>query len=155
MLILIDSREQKPWKFRDYKCHRCTLETGDYAMASEPNSKYTDEQLNHLLCIDRKGSVSELFQNVTQVRFKKEIERMKRFKHAYLIFEFTLEDVMRYPIGSDIPRRRWRYLRVRPPFVLSFLSQLMLEGIHVIFAGNPMHAQQIALNVMKKVYEEV
>ena len=155
MLILIDSREQKPWKFRDYKCHRCTLETGDYAMADEPNSKYTDEALNHLLCIDRKGSVSELFQNVTQVRFKKEIERMKRFKHAYLIFEFTLEDVMRYPVGSVIPRRRWRYLRVRPPFVLSFLSQLMLEGIHVIFAGNPQHAQQIALNVMKKVYEEV
>lgn len=152
MLILVDSREQKPWKFKDYECHRCTLETGDYAMATEPRSKYKDSDLNHLLCIDRKGTASELYQNVTQVRFKKEIERMKRFKHSYLILEFTLEDIVRFPVGSDVPRRRWKYLRVKPQFVMGYLTTLMLEGIQVIFAGNAANAQKIALSLMKKVY---
>lgn len=155
MLILVDNREQKPWKFRGYDCHPCTLETGDYAMASEPHSKYTDEDLNYLLCIDRKGAVSELYQNVTQARFKKEIERMKQFRHAYLILEFNLSDIMRFPVGSDIPKRRWRYLRVKPPFVIGYLTTLMLEGIQVIFAGNAENAQKIALSLMKKVYLEV
>lgn len=155
MLILIDTREQKPWKFKDYECHRCTLETGDYAMGMEPRSKYKDSDLNHLLCIDRKGAVSELFQNVTQARFKKEIERMKQFQHAYLILEFSIDDILKFPVGSDIPRRRWRYLRVKPQFVMSFLSSLMLDGIHVIFAGSAVNAQRIALGLMKRVYTEM
>lgn len=155
MLILVDSREQKPWTFRGHDTHRCTLQTGDYAMAPLEKSKYTDEDLNHLICIDRKGSTSELFQNVTQVRFKKEIERMKKFKHAYLILEFTVDDVMQYPFGSNIPRRRWRYLRVKPPFVMGFLTTLMLDGIQVIFAGSPANAQKIALSLMKKVYSQL
>lgn len=154
MLILVDSREQKPWKFKDYECHRCTLETGDYAMADETRPKYKDSDLNHLLCIDRKGATSELYQNVTQVRFKKEIERMKRFKHAYLILEFSVDDIMRFPVGSNIPRRRWRYLKVKPQYVMGYLTNLMLEGIQVIFAGNAANAQRIALSLMKKVYQE-
>lgn len=154
MLILIDNREQKPWSFRGYKTHHCTLQTGDYAMAEEPQSKYTDEDLSYKICIDRKGAVSELFTNVTEARFKKEIERMRQFEHAYLILEFTLADILRYPVGSNIPKSRWRYLRIKPPYVLGFITNLMLEGIHVIFAGDAANAQRIALSLMKKVYKE-
>jgi len=155
LLILIDSREQHPWAFPKFDTHRCTLETGDYSVVipqDSPLSKYSDESLDYTICIDRKGCTAELFQNVTQARFKNEIDRMGKFRHKFLILEFSMDDILRFPYGSSIPKRRWRYLRVKPEFVLGYLTNLMLSGISVIFAGDSSNAQRICLNILKKVY---
>lgn len=151
--ILIDNREQQNWLDESWKTAHVTLETGDYSIAqsSSLQSKYTDKDLNHFLCLERKKTVSELAQNLTKSAFKKEIERLANFKHKFLILEFSYTDVVNYPYNSSIPRSRWRKIRVRAPFILACLSGMMIHSnIQVIFAENRAGAIAIASEIIKR-----
>jgi hypothetical protein len=65
-----------------------------------------------------------------------------------------MEDVMRYPIGSDIPRRLWNKIRISPAFIIKHLVDLQIEhNIKILFCGNSKNAEQIALSLMRKVYK--
>src|SRR4051812_44344952 len=90
-IILADSREQQPWDFpAKGSClgsRVVTLKTGDYTLLGY--EKY--------LTIERKGSTSEWSTNVFQDRLEAEFERMKEFTHAFVIFEFTLQDILDFP----------------------------------------------------------
>ena len=101
--IIKDTREQDGYSFAasSSRYHTCNgmvsrkLDTGDYSI----------EGLEDKLCIERKASVVEFANNVghDQVRFLKEIERMKDFPYKFLVFEFSLTDLMNFPEGSSIP----------------------------------------------------
>ena len=79
--VIKDTREQDGWTFErfDTRYHTCTgmvlqkLETGDYSLKGMEN----------IFCVERKGSVAELAQNLgkDKYRFFAEIERMKSIKH--------------------------------------------------------------------------
>ena len=73
---------------------------------------YTIEGMEHLLCIERKESVSEFAGNCSEKRFFTELKRMGTFPHAFLIFEFSWADIERYPAGSGIPYPQWKKLRI-------------------------------------------
>ena len=65
------------------------FDTGDYSLKG----------LEDIFCIERKGSVSEFANNITEKRFKDVIERLSNVQHSFLLFEFNLEDVLQYPEG--------------------------------------------------------
>ena len=119
--IIKDTREQDGYTFESSssRYHTCNgmisrkLDTGDYSI----------EGLEDKLCIERKASVVEFANNVghDQVRFLKEIERMKDFRYKFLVLEFSLTDLMKFPEGSSIPEGDWGKLKVTNKFMLKMI----------------------------------
>jgi ERCC4-type nuclease len=142
--IIVDTREQQPWIFENHikACEK--LDTGDYSVRG----------LENLLCIERKKSVSEIANNITEKRFKDVVARMTRYKYSFLLLEFDFDNVLSYPIGSNVPKRMWEKLKITPNFLIKHLVELQVFfNIKVLFCGSPSNAEKMALSIMKKVYE--
>jgi len=79
--ILTDTREQQPYGFPNTKI--VTLPYGDYTVEYDGKS-YLDK-----ICIERKGSISELFSfsGKGRERFIRELEKMKDVKFKYILIE--------------------------------------------------------------------
>ena len=93
--------------------------------------------MEHLLCIERKESVSEFAGNCGEKRFLKELERMASFPHAFLILEFNWGDIERYPVGSTVPKSKWKSIRIKGKYMMRIISSARLEhGVHVIACGD-------------------
>ena len=142
--IIIDTREHQAWEFPRHSTANKKLDTGDYSLGG----------LEDVLCIERKKSVSEIASNITEKRFEDVLERMTKYKYTYMIFEFSLTDVLMYPQGSEIPRHKWKYIRISPNFILKKLSEYMVNyNIKIIFGDSPKNAEKIAMALMRRVYE--
>lgn len=123
---------------------RAKVEVGDYAV----------EGMEHLLCIERKESVSELAGNCGEKRFLKELDRMSSFPYSFLILEFNWIDIERYPEGSSVPKDKWPSIRIKGKYIMRVLSSARLQNdIHVIACGDKKRAQETAFYIMRKVYE--
>lgn len=142
--IIVDSREQNPWNFDTMEKSVSKLDTGDYSLKG----------MEEIFCIERKGSVSEFANNITEKRFKDVVERLSKVQHAFLLFEFDLEDVLIYPVGSNVPKRMWDKLRISPKFILKHINELqLLQNVKVLFCGDASNAEKMALSLMRKAYE--
>lgn len=142
--VIIDTREQQPWIFERTTAENKKLDTGDYSV----------EGYENILCIERKKSVSEIANNITESRFKDVIERMNNYKYSFLILEFNLNDIYRYPVGSNVPKHMWNKIKISSGFIIKNLLELQLKNnIKVLFCDNATNASRIALSLMKKVYE--
>jgi hypothetical protein len=141
--IIIDTREQQPWSFEHYATASRKLDTGDYSI----------EGLEDIVCIERKKSVSEVANNLTESRFVDVVDRMSRFKYAFLLLEFDLAQVLSYPIGSNLPRRLWDKIKISPAFIVKHILELQLNhNIKVLFCGSSSDAEQMAEYILKKVH---
>lgn len=142
--IIVDTREQKPWSFSTQATANHKLDTGDYSIQGYEN----------LLAIERKRNVAEFANNITEKRFVDVVDRLSKIKHSYILFEFDMEDVMRYPIGSDIPKRLWDKIRISPAFIMKHIIDLQIDhNIKIIFCGDSDNAEKVALSIMRKVYK--
>lgn len=142
--IIIDTREQKPWAFAGCDTINRKLDTGDYSI----------DGLEHLLCIERKNSVSEIANNISESRFKAEILRMQDYLYKFILLEFSLQDVLNYPVGSSVPRHMWNKIKIRPAYILKYLTELQIKhDIHVLFCDNPSSANEMAFSICKRVNE--
>lgn len=145
--IIVDTREKTPWTLMSRQIGETKiqkLDTGDY----------TIEGLEDVLCIERKKSLSEFVGNMTDPRFTRELERMMTYERPYLIMEFDYHDVMQFPIGSTVPKILWNKMKVKPPFIMKFISDIQVTyNIPVILAGNTDNAQYIAINIIKRISE--
>lgn len=141
--IIIDTREQQPWTFSHFATAHKKLDTGDYSI----------DGLQHLLCIERKKSVSEFANNIVESRFKDVIIRMSGLKYSFLLLEFDLEDILIYPIGSTVPKRMWDKIKISPTFLLKNILELQLNhNIIVYFCGSSSNAEKMAEYIFKKIY---
>ncbi len=142
--IIIDTREKQPWLFEAHKTISRKLDTGDYSICG----------LEDQLCIERKKSVAELANNLTDQRFKNELERMSKYKFSFLILEFDYRHIDSFPEGSGIPKRLKKKVRVKGPFIISCLSQIRIKyNIHIIPCSNAIYAEYVAYDIMKRVYQ--
>ncbi len=142
--IIIDTREQQPWEFDHFTTSSKKLDTGDY----------TVEGYEDILCIERKKSVGEFANNIVEKRFADVIDRMTKYKYAFFIMEFSMQDVLSYPIGSNVPKRMWDHLRVTSSFILKVLLEIQLKhNIKILFCDDKSNATKIAQSLMVKVYE--
>ena len=143
-LVIRDTREQTGWQFTAGKTclgtKAGTLKTGDY----------TVEGYENLLSIERKGSVQEFAQNLMDDRFFRDMERMKEYKYAYLILEFTAEDLFNYPESANIPSAAKARIRTNGNFLMSKTMHLQNNyPIKVFFAGRK--GKDMAYYIMKMV----
>lgn len=142
--IIVDTREQQPWSFDHHAVSCEKLDTGDYSVRG----------LENTLCIERKKSVSEIANNITEKRFKDVVGRMAQYKYSFLLLEFDFDNVLSYPVGSNVPKRMWDKLKISPNFIIKHLVELQIFfNIKVLFCGSPSNAERMALSIMKKVYE--
>lgn len=142
--IIVDTREQHPWSFDHMEKSVSKLDTGDYSLRG----------LEHIFCIERKGSIGEFANNITEKRFKDVVDRLSKISHAFILLEFNLQDVLIYPVGSNVPKKMWDKLRITPKFILKHINELqILHNIKVIFCGDASNAEKMALSLMRKIYE--
>lgn len=142
--IIIDTREQKPWTFEHHSTANHKLDTGDYSISG----------LENIVAIERKRNVAEIANNITESRFEDVVNRLSKIKHAFVLLEFNLDDVIRYPIGSTIPKKLWSKIRITPNFIIKHLLDLELEhNIRVIFCGNSSNAEKIALAILRRIHK--
>jgi ERCC4-type nuclease len=145
--VIKDTREQEGWLFTE--TDNClgtvvkTVHTGDYTLEG-----YEDK-----LCIERKATPDEICNNILLPRFYKELERMTSFKYRYMVFEFSLFDLLRFPQGSRIPFDK-RPKILTGNFLLMKLIEIEIKyGVHIIYAGNAYNAQRYAGSLFKRVVD--
>jgi hypothetical protein len=152
--VIKDTREQDGYIFEKFtgrytSCRGMIvkkIDTGDYTLLG----------MEDKLCIERKASVSELAINLgkDKRRFLDEIERMKSFPYKFLILEFSLEDLMIFPEGSNIPQEKWPSIVMTNKYMLKMLTEFqMYNGIHVLFCGNKKNAKLMINSILKRVNE--
>jgi len=144
--ILRDDREKPDhrWTFgRSNPCKKCRLETGDYTL----------EGYEDILAIERKKDVAELHGNLNKKnwpRFQAELERMHEIKHAYILFEFSYEDVSKYPF--NLPYYVRKRIRIRGGYLHNRIRKIEEEyDVKIIFCGNREQAISVAWEIMEEV----
>ncbi len=149
--VIRDTREKvgQGWEFvGSTRCSGTTirkLDTGDYTL----------EKLETAFVIERKGSLSEYAGNLFEKRFENELVRLDTFEFPFLVLEFSLEALMRFPEGTGIPKYKWRYLRVTPSLLLKRHQEIQLQHprLHVEFVGP--HGKEYASSLFKRMAERV
>jgi hypothetical protein len=141
--IIIDTREQQPWEFFHQSTAHQKLNTGDYSI----------QGLEDTIVIERKKSVSEIATNIIENRFKDVLQRLQAIKHKFILLEFDLDDVFKYPEGSNIPKSQWKRIRISPTFILkNIIDWNILYNIPTIFCGSSYNAEKMASYLFKKIY---
>jgi len=156
--ILRDKREKNGWSFAS--CTKCEnvrdwgLITGDY----------TAKGLEKYVCIERKASASELANNIgkQRVRFEAEMKRMQQFRWAYIICEFSLDELMGYPknlppieredgtLSTSYIKKR----RMNGPYMWKKLQEYQENhGVKTILCGNRYDAEEKAIGIFDEVTE--
>jgi ERCC4-type nuclease len=130
-LIAVDTREQLPYEFPlEWPVIRKALPSGDYSLIG-----YESE-----FAIERK-SQTDLLGCWHTDRFKRELERLSKFKLAYLVLESTI-----YKLERD------RFYKGNPKSVIGFLQSIPLRfGVHVMFLDNRETAQEWVRGTLGKL----
>ena len=146
--IIQDTREKPEYKWQFPECDECLgtkahkLDTGDYSI----------EGLEHLVAIERKRCTGEIAQNMCEDRFKDVIARLSTFKYRYIICEFNYQDILNFPIGSNIPKKYQHKIRISANWMESYvLSLVSRHGIPVLFAGDADNGKRMAFSILKKI----
>jgi hypothetical protein len=129
--VLKDTREQQGWVFEPSEScagtEIVTLKTGDYTLRGYES----------VFLVERKGCTSEFAKNLTEDRFTRELERLDDYRWTFLVLEFTLESLLSYPVGSSLPRHKWKTVRARGPYLLRRLQEIQLKHkTKVCFVGD-------------------
>jgi ERCC4-type nuclease len=148
--VIKDTREQDGYFFSAF--NTCAgmieqkLDTGDY----------TIQGFEDKICIERKGCVEELAVNLGQKKhaFLNEIERMIVFPHKFLVLEFSLEDLVKFPDETRIPIKNKASLKITGKYMLKCLFEFQLyNDIHILFCGNKYNAFLAVSSILKRINE--
>ena len=148
--VIQDTREQDGWFFSPYD--RCegmevaTMNTGDY----------TIKGYEEVVCIERKASVSELAMNLGRKKgpFQNEMERMKSFPFSFLILEFDMEHLLKYPEGSRVPNKSRSKVKVTGKYLLKCLMEFQIwYETKILFCGNKQNAFLVCNSIFKRLAE--
>lgn len=149
-IILKDTREKNGWDFKSFD--RC-IAVADWGLRT---GDYTVKGLEKHLVIERKASTSELAINLGKKRsaFENEIKRMSSFRWKYIIFEFSIDDLMNFPKNSGIPKKQMQYVRMNGKFMWKKLREYEEEyGVQLIFSYDKENAEERAMIIFDEVTE--
>lgn len=148
--VIKDTREQDGYHFSSFTT--CAgmiekkLDTGDYSIVG----------LEDKICIERKGCVEELAVNLGQKKhpFLDEISRMRNFPHKYLILEFSLEDLIKFPEDTRIPIKNKASVKITGRYMLKCLIEFQLyDSIQILFCGDKYNAFLAVSSIFKRINE--
>ena|SRR3990167_570114 len=119
--VIVDTREQRPLRFKDVPTIRRGLKTGDYSIEDETGS-YEDR-----ISIERK-SLEDLLSSITHRRehFDAGMERLLKLEARALLIECNF---------AEIERGEW-INKVHPNAVMGTIFKWQMRGIPVIYAQN-------------------
>lgn len=147
--VIKDTREQEGgggWIFS--KTKNCTghtiqtLKTGDYTIVGYEND----------FIIERKGALTEWAHNINEKRFERELERLEQFRWPFIILEFTLAQLLKWPLDCGIPKNKIKDIQTSNYFILKKTNEFMLNyKTKIIFAGH--QGKEVAASLMKRVVE--
>lgn len=149
MILIRDTREQKGhgWIFGKADGFTCTkvqtMKSGDYTL----------EGYEDVLAIERKGSVLEFAQNVTQKRFENELDRLAFIPHTFVILEFDMYELINFPSSSKLGWNIRKNIKITGAFIHKRLNELQLKyPTKFMFAGP--YGQEMAISIMKRITEK-
>jgi len=133
--IIVDRREKNPWKFEWFNhvmARKGTLKTGDYSIVGGSASG---------VVVERK-SLQDLFGSMSsgRGRFRRELNRMGKFKRAFLLIEA--------PVSSFIPGSPWTGISGK--LMIDTLYRWCLAlGITPIFSPSRVEAERTCFLLLK------
>lgn len=149
--VVRDTREQHGYFFKKFNTCNGTvqkkLDTGDYSILG----------MEDKICIERKASVSEIAINLGKKKyaFYEEIERMKDYEHKFIICEFSMDDVLKFPEGAKIPKELIGKVKITGKYMLRCLMEFaVFNNVHVIFAGSETGAFHLTSSLLKRINEK-
>lgn len=157
MKIIIDSREQKPYVFKDHETITQKLETGDYSIQG-----YEDK-----ICIERKSLV-DAYGTIGRgrKRFINELERMKNFDLAIIMIESSLHEFLKYPENYNRELQRKCRINHNIDYEKKMMKMNPVSAINSLFAwcirykvvpffcSNRRYGNIAALRFLEKYYKE-
>lgn len=134
MQIIQDTREQNPWWFMgDVKVQK--LDCGDY----------TTSLLLDVLRVERKATTAEIYLNLgrktNKERFYRELEKLKKFPHAYIVCEFPEHYLHTFPNNSGMPQSAVAQLKITAKYLRKLVHEVN-EIIPIVFAGSKPDAEK-------------
>lgn len=130
--VIRDSREKvgHGWTFpADGYCDGTIvgkLDTGDYSIKGFESE----------FVLERKASVSEIVNNAHEKRWSKELDRLDSFRYAFLLFEFEFNDIIQFPVGSNIPKHLWHKVKMSADFLQSCIAKWQVQhSCRILFVG--------------------
>lgn len=160
--VVRDTREklEQGWHFDE--SDRCAgtinkkLDSGDYSLLG----------FESLVTLERKGSINEFCTNLTQERFignydpskemdkQSEMVRLELIKWPFLLLEFTIDDLFKYPNVPDVPPRLRKSIRFKGPAAVKKVVELQLMyKTKIIFCGK--RGKDVASSIFKRIVEEI
>ena len=153
-VLIRDTREHEGqgWKWNK------TLEIEGTIERKIDYGDYSIEGMESFAVVERKGSASELITNLfskDKERFIRELENLSKIKHAWIICEFTLDDVAEEI--AKIANIKW-YKKKQVAFItmkkfLGFISSLNIRyNVQFIFAGKN-YARELCKRLLLKAHK--
>lgn len=160
--VVRDTREKEDQGWLFPKTELCSgtiiqkLDTGDYSISG----------LEPYVTLERKGSVNEFCTNLTQERFvgsydpnkpldkQSEMVRLEGIRWPFILLEFTVEDLIKYPNIPSIPPRLRHSIKFKGHAALKKIIELEMKyKTRIIFCGNK--AKDVASSIFKRVIEQL
>ena len=82
------------------------------------------------------------------------MERMSKFRWAYIVCEFSIDDIMSFPENSGIPKKRWQYMRMNGKYIWKRIREIEAEfGVVFLFFDNKHDAEDKVVRIFDEVTE--
>jgi hypothetical protein len=145
--VIRDTREQLGWSFAASASCAGTVDE------KLPTGDYTLRGYEKLLCIERKGALAEFGKNIVQPRFDKELQRLTKFRYAFIICEFEIEDIFQWPQSTGLPDSVTSEFRINKFFILKKLIEYTVRypTIRILFVGS--RGRDVVSSIFKRVVE--
>ncbi len=148
--VIKDTREKNGWFFSKYdKCEGMTV-------SGMPTGDYTIEGFEDIVCVERKACTSEIAMNLGRKKepFRAEMERMKDFPFSFIICEFSISDLLKYPENSKVPDRMKGKVKVTGKYLLKSIVEFQIwYNTKILFCDNKHNAFVVCNSIFKRLNE--
>lgn len=91
---------------------------------------------------------------MSEKRFKDVLDRLQGIRHAFVVCEFPLTDIINFPENSGIPDWTLKRLKMTPGYLLKYVTDITVKyGIPVYFCDNARSAETLSESLIKRVLE--
>ena len=135
MKVVIDTREQLPYKFEDSITR--TLQTGDYSLFGYEDQITVERKTK----ADAYGTIGK-----GRTRFIKELERLREIDYSAIVVEASLSNFVEPP----------RFSQLNPKSAInSLLAWSIRYGVHVYFADNRVMGNLLTLRILERYWKKL
>ena len=114
------------------------------------------KDLKMLCVLKERLCTSEIAMNLGRKKkpFQAEMERMKDYSFSFIICEFDMDDLLKYPEGSRVPKSARSKVRVTGKYLLKCLLEFEIwYDTKIIFCGNKNNAFLVCNSLFKRLNE--